>query len=100
GGKLGVAPAARSGEPRAHPFARRDNALADGTRRLATAFAQLLVRDTRDVRAQIDEIEQRARQARVIAVDGIRQAGALLGGITRVPAGGQGFIAWPQRRRD
>jgi hypothetical protein len=36
---------------------RHDHPLADGTRRLATVLAQLLVCDARDVHAQIDAIE-------------------------------------------
>jgi len=81
--ELGVRATAAAG----HSLARRDDATPHLGRALSRrGVAQLLVRDPRHVDTQVDAVQERSGDARVVAVDRVRQAGARSRRITELAA--------------
>jgi hypothetical protein len=75
-GEIGVHAAAGTGKTRRHSLSRREYAFAHVGGTLATLITEALERNARDVQAQVDAIEQRARKLAAIPLDLLGQTGA------------------------
>src|SRR5206468_4643082 len=79
--------AAGTRESRAHPFARREDPPANVGGAFASVLAQMLERDARNVHAQVDPVEERARESPSVALNLLGKARAVPLGITPEPTG-------------